>query len=140
MKAFRLDGLLRVRRVQEERTASVLASRTARLRDSEALRSRAMRELAAYGEPGTRLETLRAIAAARASSEAMLAELRRAGARLEDEVDEARIALGEARRRVRTLERMELAHVEAEQEAELKHEQNRLDEIASGRVARGEED
>ena len=52
----------------------------------------------------------------------------------------ARIALGEARRRVRTLERMELAHVEAEQEAELKHEQNRLDEIASGRVARGEED
>lgn len=140
MKAFRLDGLLRVRRVQEERTASVLASRTARLRDSEALRSRAMRELAAYGEPGTRLETLRAIAAARASSEAMLAELRLAGARLEDEVDEARIALGEARRRVRTLERMELAHVEAEQEAELKHEQNRLDEIASGRVARGEED
>lgn len=140
MKAFRLDGLLRVRRVQEERTASVLASRTARLRDSEALRSRAMRELAAHGEPGTRLETLRAIAAARASSEAMLAELRLAGARLEDEVDEARIALGEARRRVRTLERMELAHAEAEQEAELKHEQNRLDEIASGRVARGEED
>ncbi|MGX5697753.1 flagellar export protein FliJ [Agromyces soli] len=140
MKGFRLDGLLRVRRAQEERTASVLAARTARLRDSEALRSRAMRELAAFGEPGTTLEALRAVAAARASSEAMLAELRLAGARLEDEVDEARLALGEARRRVRTLERLEQAHRSAEQEAELKHEQNRLDEIASGRVARGEED
>lgn len=136
MKGFRLDGLLRVRRVQEERSASVLASRTARLRDSEALRSRALRELAAYGEPSTELETLRAIAAARAASEALLGELRLATARIESEVDEARLAHEEARRRVRTLERMETVHVSAESEAELRLEQNRLDEIAGGRAAR----
>lgn len=140
MKGFRLDGLLRVRRVQEERTASVLASRTAKLRDSEALRARAQRELSAYGEPGTQLETLRAIAAARASSEAMLAELLAASTLLQAEVDEAKLTHDEARRRVRTLERMEAAHVEAELETELRVEQNRLDEIANGRRARGGEE
>ncbi|MFK4731499.1 flagellar FliJ family protein [Agromyces mediolanus] len=140
MKGFRLDGLLRVRRVQEERTASVLASRTAKLRDSEALRARAQRELSAYGEPGTQLETLRAIAAARASSEAMLAELLAASTLLEAEVDEAKLTHDEARRRVRTLERMEAAHAEAELETELRVEQNRLDEIASGRAVRGGEE
>jgi flagellar biosynthesis chaperone FliJ len=70
----------------------------------------------------------------------MLAELLAASTLLEAEVDEAKLTHDEARRRVRTLERMEAAHVEAELETELRVEQNRLDEIANGRRARGGEE
>jgi flagellar FliJ protein len=132
-RGFRLEGLLRVRRVQEEQAVSVLADRRARLRDSDALRERAMEELAAFGEPGTDVDTLRAVAAARASSAARLGELRIRRQALVPEVDAAQSAHAEARRRVLGLERLEAAHERRVAAEDLRAEQARLDELAAAR-------
>lgn len=134
-RGFRLEGLLRVRRVQEEQAVSVLADRRARLRDSEALRRRATEQLAAFGEPGTDVDTLRAIAAARASSAARLGELGARHHQLVPQVEAAQADHAEARRRVRALERLEAAHVQAVETAALRTEQLRLDELAATRAA-----
>ncbi|WP_350348553.1 flagellar export protein FliJ [Agromyces sp. G08B096] len=137
-RGFRLDALLRVRRVQEEQARSVLAGRNARLRDSDALRTRALHELAAFGEPGTDLDTLRAVAAGRASIEARLGELRMLRAAQAAEAEEARAAHEAADRRVRALERLETAHLTAAAAEDLRAEQLRLDELGSARAARRE--
>jgi flagellar FliJ protein len=133
-RGFRLEGLLRVRRVQEEQAVSVLADRRARLRDSEALRERALQELAAFGDPGTDVDTLRAIAAARASSAARLGELRIRQQALLPEIDAAQAAHAEARRRVLGLERLEAEHERLVDAEELRAEQARLDELAGTRA------
>lgn len=133
-RGFRLEGLLRVRRVQEEQAVSVLADRRARLRDSDALRDRALQELAAFGEPGTDVDTLRAIAAARASSAARLGELATLRQALVPEVHAAQAAHAEARRRVRGLERLEAEHDRRAADEELRTEQLRLDELATTRA------
>lgn len=133
-RGFRLEGLLRVRRVQEEQAVSVLADRRARLRDSEALRDRAMQELAAFGDPGTDVDTLRAVAAARASSAARLGELRIRQQALLPEIDAAQAAHAEARRRVLGLERLEAEHERVAEAEELRAEQARLDELAGMRA------
>jgi flagellar FliJ protein len=133
-RGFRLEGLLRVRRVQEEQAVSVLADRRARLRDSEALRERALHELAAFGDLGTDVDTLRAVAAARASSAARLGELRIRQQALLPEVDAAQAAHAEARRRVLGLERLEAEHERVLETEELRAEQARLDELAGTRA------
>jgi flagellar FliJ protein len=132
--AFRLEGLLRVRRVQEEQAVSVLADRRARLRDSDALRDRALQELAAFGEPGTDVDTLRAIAASRASSAARLGELQARRQALVPEVDAARAAHAEARRRVLGLERLEAEHARETIAETLRAEQLTIDELATTRA------
>jgi len=131
---FRLEGLLRVRRVQEEQAVSVLADRRARLRDSDAVRERVLEELAGFGEPGTDVDTLRAVATARASIAARLGELRMQRSALLPEVEAAAALHAEARRRVRGLERLAAEHVRQADADELRAEQNRLDELAPHRA------
>lgn len=138
-RRFSLAGLLRVRRIQEDLAQGALAERTATLRESEAVRERALRHLAGFGEPGLSLETLRAIAVARAAGAAMLAELQTHRSGLESDVAEARAAHREARIRTRGIERLEAAHTARIDAEALRAEQLRLDELGSARAANREE-
>ena len=132
-RAFSLSGLLRVRRIQEDHAQGVLAAHNGRVHGSEAQRERAMRHLGAFGEPGTSLETLRAVAAARAASAAMLGEWATLHDALERSAAEARHELAEAHARARGLERLETAHDAQLAEDDLRAEQSRLDEIPAAR-------
>ncbi|MGH3705782.1 MAG: flagellar FliJ family protein [Agromyces sp.] len=136
-RAFSLSGLLRVRRIQEDQAQGVLAARNGRLRDNEAVRERALRHLEAFGEPGTSLETLRAVAAARAASAAMLGEWEIRQESLERSAAEARVEHAAAHARTRGIERLETAHAAHVAEADLKAEQSRLDELTASRTATG---
>lgn len=136
---FSLAGLLRVRRIQEDQAQGVLAERNAKLREHDAVRDRALRHLAGYGGPETSLETLRAVAAARATGAAMLSELQLRRDGLQRGAAEARTAHLEARIRTRGIERLEAAHSARVAAEELRVEQLRLDELGSSRAANRKE-
>lgn len=130
-REFRLASLLRIRRTQEEQAGGVLAERTARVRDARALRERATQHLAGYGEPGTELVNLRAIAASRASAHAMLGELRELEAALAADAEAAREHHRAARGRTRRLEKLETAHLVRLRGEDVRREQATLDELAA---------
>lgn len=136
---FSLAGLLRVRRIQEDQAQGVLAARNARLRENDAVRERALRHLAGFGEPAMSLETLRAVAAARAAGAGMLGELQIRRAGLEAGAAEARTAHREARIRTRGIERLESSHAARALAEDLHAEQLRLDELGAARSANREE-
>lgn len=136
---FSLAGLLRVRRIQEDQAQGVLAERNAKLRESDAVRDRALRHLSGFGEPGMSLETLRAVAAARAAGAGLLGELQTRRTGLELGVTEARAAHREARVRTRGIERLEAAHAARTHAEDLRAEQLRLDELGAARSANREE-
>ena len=82
--------------------------------------------------------TLQAVAAARASSRSMLAELQAADTLRRTEAEQAQLAFQQARAQAIGLEKLEAQHDLSAAAEELHGEQVVLDEIASGAWHRGE--
>ncbi len=130
-KPFSLAGLLRVREIQERAAAQRLSRAVIDAQHTEA-RDRALRaHLAGTGTEAVDVRSLAALAAARVSGRAMLADLTTLSDLQEQTVTEARTAHAEARRTLRGLERLAQGHADAVRAAELHAEQAELDEIAS---------
>ncbi|WP_200936792.1 hypothetical protein [Frigoribacterium sp. Leaf186] len=130
-RPFSLLGLLRLRHAQQDQAGAVLADANDRLREAADERMRAKRTLADEPSEVTDAAMLSALAASRASSRGMLAELDAVTQRRQADADAAQAAFTEARRAALGLEKLEAVHVAAEAAADLRDEQIALDEIAS---------
>jgi flagellar FliJ protein len=135
---FSLAGLLRLRHLEEEEAGQALARANSRLEETSAREAQIRRKLGGGDDDVASVEVLRAVAAARASSRSMLAELDAVGRSHRQSADEAREAFAAARTRSKGLERLEERHDVAVAMTERRTEQNALDEIASGARARSE--
>ena len=130
-RPFSLLGLLRLRHAQQDQAGAVLAEANDRLREAADERVRAKRTLADEPSEVTDAAMLSALAASRASSRGMLAELDAVTQRRQADADAAQAAFNEARRAAIGLEKLEYKHAVAEAAADLRDEQIALDEIAS---------
>ncbi|MCU1525979.1 MAG: hypothetical protein JWO18_2873 [Microbacteriaceae bacterium] len=130
-RAFPLAGLLRLRQIQKDQAASDLAVANARLNDSGVRQRRARTALGAVSNEATDTTVLYAIAAARASSRSMLAELEALDCEHREARDEASAEFASARARSIGLEKLEGRHIDTVVGGELSAEQAQLDEIAS---------
>lgn len=129
-RAFPLAGLLRLRKLQEESAAAKLAAANASLRETTKIQAQAYQSLAESSTAATDSVTLYALAAARASSRAMLSDLAALGTRRSADADTAQAAFHSARADSVGLEKLEARHkVEAAAE-DLRAEQTVLDELA----------
>src|SRR5690606_17012875 len=129
-RMFPLAGLLRLRQIQEEQAASDLAVANARARE---LRSRKGRMRDALGESSaapTSTSVLYAVAAARASSRSMLAELDALDSEHQPVLDQANEVFAQARARSIGLEKLAGRHQERQADEDLHAEQAAIDEMA----------
>ena len=130
MSAFRLGGLLRLRRLEEEQAAAELARATAERRAAALRRSSAAEELGAASLPSGDDLSFQAAVAGRASLMGMVGEstlwLAAAGARVEG----AQAVWTTRRTAVRTLDKLEERHDAAVGAEEARLEQLLLDETA----------
>lgn len=129
-RLFSLSGLLRVRSIQERQAAqelsrAVIDARQTRTRDRH-LRA----ALAATESDAVDVRTLAALAATRVASRSMLADLEALSAQQQEAMEAARTAHDDARRSVRGLDRLALAHERRLRAEDLRAEQHELDEIA----------
>lgn len=132
-RAFPLAGLLRLRKTQEDQAAAELASAHRSARDAKARRGTARIEASMTESEAVSAAALTAIAAARASSRSMLADLD-ALCQIEDEnLATAQSAYMTAHNRSVGLEKLSDRHRVQWNAGQLKAEQNALDEIASAR-------
>jgi flagellar FliJ protein len=130
-KVFSLEGLLRLRRLQQDQAAAEVS--VARSRAAETVRrKRATHEtLSSTSLAVTTPENIHSIAAARASSASMLADLNALEHEQETRVELARVAHGAARARALGLEKLETKFDLAASIASARSEQIVLDEISS---------
>lgn len=128
---FSLAGLLRLRRLEEEQAGAVYGAATARHATLVARTDRARAEAEAIRAEVDTIHELQAVAAARASSMAMLTELRAMTATAADERACAEAGFTTARGKTLGLEKLEARHVEATHAADLAAEQVVLDELGS---------
>jgi len=133
---FPLSALLRVRGVQERAAAASLSNARAAAVAAESAVERAVSSLSDIAPQIDDPATLLAMAAARSSGQAALADLRVLAQVRQDAAEAASRAHVEARRELKGLERLESAHRESERAEERRVEQNVLDEIALVRAAR----
>jgi flagellar FliJ protein len=131
-RAFPLAGLLRLRRLQEDRAASELAQANGRVRDNDTIQTRARRTLEGFTSTATDVDTLRAIAAARASSTSMLADLSALDATHRQAAQLAQGHFQRAKTQAVSIEKLSDKHVTEAHAEDLRVEQLALDEIASG--------
>ena len=135
---FPLAGLLRVRELQERLAAERLSHATAERAEAEDARDRVSSSLAdiavAVGDP----RMLLAMAAARSAGSSALSDLQALSELRRQEEDRAKSAHVEARRELKGLERLELAHRTRTAKAQRDAEQTAIDEIAVVRSARRE--
>jgi flagellar FliJ protein len=129
-RTFSLVGLLRLRHAQQDQAAGRLAEANSRLREAADRRVAARRTLDDGPAQVTDAAMLSAIAASRASSRGMLAELDAVAARRRADVDEAEASFAAARRAAIGLEKLEAAHAVEAAADDLRTEQAALDEIA----------
>lgn len=138
-RAFQLAGLLRLRQIEKDHAASDLAAANAFRRDAGERQARAIAALHAVPVEATDASTLFAMAAARASSRSMLADLAALTEKAEAEVADAQTAFGEAKARAVGLEKLEARHTAGVIAGELSAEQAAIDEIATGAWVRERE-
>ncbi|MCC3273711.1 flagellar FliJ family protein [Arthrobacter zhangbolii] len=129
-RAFPLAGLLRLRQLQQDRAAGELSAANARNREARQARVEAYASLETSNTDAVDAATMNAIAAARASSRSMLADLNALGAQRTAEVETARAEFSAARARSVGLEKLQGKHAEAEAAENLRAEQTILDELA----------
>lgn len=127
---FPLAGLLRLRRLQQDSAAGTLAAANADLRRAAEARIEAYGSLAATPLEAADAATLNAIAAARASSRSMLADLLASEQLKDAAVNTAQAEFQAARARSVGLEKLEAKHSDAVAVEDLRTEQNVLDELA----------
>ena len=130
-RMFPLAGLLRLRQIQEEQAASDLAVANARAREIRSRQTRARDALSLSESEAASTTVLYAVAAARASSRSMLAELDSLGCEHQPVLDQASEAFAEARARSIGLEKLAGRHKLQQTEEELHAEQAAIDEMAS---------
>ncbi|GAA2483431.1 hypothetical protein [Terrabacter carboxydivorans] len=133
---FSLAGLLRLRRLEEEQAGAVYGAATARHAALVARTDRAIAEAEAIRAEVDTIHELQAVAAARAASMAMLAELHALTAGADDERTSAQRGYSAARGRTLGLEKLEDRHTETVHAAALVAEQVVLDELGSSAFSR----
>jgi flagellar FliJ protein len=130
-RPFSLTGLLRLRRLEEERAGAEVSTARARAAEVAARRRFAENSLANMLSPNGSSESLRWTAAARASSASTLADLDV----LEEEwmlrMEEARARHAAARAATIGLEKLEARHNAEVTREELREEQAILDEVSA---------
>lgn len=137
-RRFPLAGLVRLRHLQQDQAAAALAAANERLQESGARRERARAALGATAGDATSVEALYAVAAARASTRGMLADLDALRRRRETAQRDAQAEFDEARARSLRLEKLARRHIDALAVEDLHAEQIVLDEIA-GTARHGED-
>jgi len=134
MSTFRLAGLLRLRRLQEDAVRAELArtraTELARRRDVQRVRGL----LGESSVDAASVDAVQSIAAARASSSSMLGELDALLQQDRDAVIAVEAAHAEAKTRTTQLDKLQVRHDARERRADLRAEQTGLDEHA-GRTA-----
>jgi hypothetical protein len=129
--SFRLAPLLRVRRLQADAAAAAAGAASARATAAQQTAAERRADLAATQAPQVGDEWLfRATIAARSARSSMFTESLAFAAVQEEAAVGARGEWAEARRAVRTLERLEERHLAAQVAAQLAAEQLVLDEHA----------
>jgi len=130
VSTFRLLGLLRLRKLQEDQAAASLAQARRGVRDTATRMAVAHARLASSDAAAATSEELFAIAATRSSATIMLAGLAELERRQELEVEERAAEHAAAVRASRSIEKLEERHARTEAAAELHAEQRVLDELA----------
>ncbi|MFF1572694.1 hypothetical protein ACFVWR_08110 [Leifsonia sp. NPDC058292] len=138
-RAFPLAGLLRLRQIEKDHAASDLAAANAFRRDADDRQVRAIAALHNVSVEATDAASLFALAAARASSRSMLADLAALTDRAEREAAEAQAAFGDAKARAVGLEKLETRHNDGVAAHDLSTEQAAIDEVATGAWVRERE-
>ena len=131
MAGFRLAGVLRLRRIEEDRARLRLVDAHADLAQTAESAGGVAAYLDASPERPADGVSLAAIAASRAASSALLAVLEAEQRLRAQDVDDARAELNRRRTASKGLEKLERRHVEATERAEGRAEQLVLDEVAS---------
>jgi flagellar FliJ protein len=130
-RSFPLAGLLRLRQVQQDQAAIDLAAANARVAEGTARQRRARSSLGATSSEAASTSVLYAVAASRAASRGMLAELQALECDHLAALDTANTAFTSARSRSIGLEKLEVRFDDAVASGALRAEQAVLDEIAS---------
>lgn len=131
-RPYRLAGLLRLRKLQEDQAAADLAVAHAERRAALARQSLSDDALADHDfDPVSQLGAWRSAVAIRASLRGLAVEASVASEIAATEVDQREMAWADARRRAVPLEKLAERHAEAEKVEDLRQEQIVLDEIAS---------
>ena len=131
MAAFGLAGLLRIRRLKEERAAYEMVRARSRTSELAAERHQLLEQLDDHAHEARDVRGIHALSAARASTSGMLADLEALSLTQRRMVSEAEDAHREARRDVRAVEKLEEKFDAEQHEADLRSEQTILDELAS---------
>ncbi|AMB58756.1 hypothetical protein [Microterricola viridarii] len=129
-RAFALDGLLRLRRLEQDQAAGSLAAANAGRRESAAREAAARAGLGDSPATPETLGALHGIAAARASARSMVAELGAVTLERQRRAEEAQQEYSEARRSTLSIEKLADRHAENVAVEELHAEQIVLDELA----------
>ena len=135
-RAFPLAGLLRLRHSQEDQAAAALAAANTSSRDAKARRQSVRIEASMTESEPVSLAALSAIAAARASSRSMLADLDVLCQIRDEAAITAQSEFMAARTRSVGLEKLSDRHHTEWTAGQMKAEQGALDEIASSRQLR----
>lgn len=131
MSAFRLSGLMRFRKLQEDQAAADLASANASRRRADARRAAATRELTVHEfQTDLGVAVFRASVASRAALRSFATEASVAVEVAATEVQQRELAWSDARKRSVPLEKLSERHAERESIEDLRAEQLALDEIA----------
>ena len=130
MKAFPLAGLLRLRNTELDSAAGALAASNRRALEAKQRRSRAFADLGGSESMPSTGEALMAVAAARAALRSELHALTMLEQAAADDAETMQAAYREAKKRTVPLEKMQARHQANETAADLKAEQDALDETA----------
>lgn len=130
-RLFPLAGLLRIRQVEKDLAAAELATARADAARTAHRRRAARSTLAAGPSQPNSAETVTAIAAARASTASMLADLDALETGQRQRVDEARAAHDDARGRELAIEKLGERFAVEQVVLEARTEQGVLDELAA---------
>lgn len=131
MAIFSLAGLLRVRRLKEERAAYEMVRARSRAAELAHERHELLDQLGDHGHDARDVRGIAAISAARASTSTMLADLEALAIAQQQVVAAAEAQHGAAKREVRTVEKLEERHDEVTRVEEQRLEQTVLDELAA---------
>ena len=129
---FSLAGLLRLRGIQQDQAAGVLAAANREVTAVDRRRSQTADQLAASSSSADSRETLLAIVAARASARSMFLELDGIGAQAAARAETARHEFTKAKSDTAALDKLAERHRVQSTAEELRTEQNALDEISAG--------
>ncbi|WP_223692955.1 flagellar FliJ family protein [Leifsonia poae] len=138
-RTFPLAGLLRLRQIEKDHAASDLAAANALRRDAGDRQASALAALHNVPVDAVDASSLLAMAAARASSRSMLADLTALTARAEREADDAQTAFSAAKAKAVGLEKLEDRHRSEMVALDLSTEQAAIDEVATGAWVRERE-